>query len=121
MPEKYQFHNPDGVYFVTPTVVHWIDVFTRKEYCYIITDALNYCIDNKGLRVHGWCIMTSHLHFLISSENGTLLSDIIRDFKQFTSKKIVQEVQTMIDESRREWLLKAFTRSGEKLRRVDTF
>jgi len=120
MSEKYKFHNPEGVYFITPTVVHWIDVFTRKEYCYIVIDALNHCIDNKGLRIHGWCIMPSHLHLLISCEDGKRLADIIRDFKQFTSKKVVREIQ-MIDESRREWLLKAFAQSGKKLKRIDNY
>ena len=46
--------------------------------------------------------MSSHLHLFCKATNGNVLSDVIRDFKKFTSKKIVQ---TIIDEpeSRREW------------------
>ena len=31
MSEKYKFHEPEGLYFVTSTVVHWIDLFARKH------------------------------------------------------------------------------------------
>jgi len=27
MSEKYKFHDQDGIYFVTLTIVHWIDLF----------------------------------------------------------------------------------------------
>ena len=31
MSRNYKFHNPEGVYFVSSTVVEWIDVFTRND------------------------------------------------------------------------------------------
>ena len=31
MSRNCKFHNPDGVCFVSFTVVKWIDVFTRNE------------------------------------------------------------------------------------------
>ncbi len=45
------------------------------------------------------------------------LGDILRDFKKFTSKKIMAAIHE-INESRREWLLRAFQRSGDKLKRI---
>lgn len=27
MSRNYKFKNPDGVYFVTSTIIHWIDIF----------------------------------------------------------------------------------------------
>ncbi|NMM48122.1 hypothetical protein [Marinigracilibium pacificum] len=42
MSEKYKFNNPEGIYFVTCTIVYWIDLFTRKEYKHILLDTLNY-------------------------------------------------------------------------------
>ncbi|MEP2026639.1 hypothetical protein [Reichenbachiella sp.] len=52
MSEKYKFHDPTGIYFVTSTVVHWIDLFTRNEFKHIIVDSLKYCQKEKGLLIH---------------------------------------------------------------------
>lgn len=42
MSEKRK-ENTSSPYFLTFTVVGWIDVFTRKNYCDIIIDSLEYC------------------------------------------------------------------------------
>ncbi len=42
--DKYLISDKAGCYFVTFTVIHWIDIFSRKEYRDIIVDSLNYCI-----------------------------------------------------------------------------
>ena len=82
----YKFNDPDGIYFVTVTVVEWVDVFTREEYKNIILDSLRFCQTEKGLEVYAWVIMSNHLHLIISSTvDGQKLSDIVRDFKKFTS------------------------------------
>lgn len=116
MSEKYKFHDPEGIYFTTSTVVHWIDLFTRKEFKHIIINSLIYCQEQKGLIVHAWCLMPSHLHMIISTKDKPL-SDILRDFKKHTTREIVKELE-LINESRREWLLRAFKNSGKNLKRI---
>lgn len=64
--------------------------------------------------------MPSHLHLIASAKPGFKLSDIIRDFKKFTSKRIVEAVQT-INESRREWLLSKFDFAGHDLKRIKNY
>jgi putative transposase len=99
----------DKLHFLTHTIVDWIDVFTRKELADIIVSSLNYCIENKGLEVYVWCLMPSHLHMIARtaerSEND--LSGIMRDFKKYTSGKIVETISE-INESRREWMTSHF-------------
>ncbi len=114
MSEKYKFRNPDGIYFVTTTVVDWIDLFTRKNYCELIVDSLEYCRKHKGLAIYAWCIMPSHIHFIVARNGEESLSDIFRDFKKFTSKSIIKEIN-LINESRRGWLIDAFISNGKKL------
>jgi len=80
------------MYFLTLTVVNWVDVFTRPVYKHIIVDALQYNIQHKGLVVSGWCLMSNHLHLLAEAEEGFHLSDILRDFKKFTGKAIIKEI-----------------------------
>jgi hypothetical protein len=49
-----------------------------------------------------------------------MLSHIIRDFKKFTSKQIVQKIQE-IGESRKEWLLDKFNFEARKTRRDENY
>lgn len=98
---------PSGLYFLTMTVVDWVDIFTRPVYKHIIVDALKFCQEKKGLKLYAWVLMSNHLHLIAAAEEDRNLSDILRDFKQFTSRKIVITVQEE-SESRRHWMLHRF-------------
>ena len=100
------------VHFLTLTVVDWIDVFTRENHKMAIVDSLTFCQKHKGLDVFAWCLMPSHLHMIIASKNDENLSNILRDFKKFTSKEIIRLIQEE-PESRREWLLDKFEYAGK--------
>jgi putative transposase len=104
MGRKYVFHEHDQLYFVSFATVNWVDVFVRRIYCDIIVDSLKYCIENKGLELYAWCIMSSHVHLIISTEKGNL-SDIMRDLKRHTSKTILKTIAENTQESRKNWLL----------------
>ncbi|NMM50618.1 REP-associated tyrosine transposase [Marinigracilibium pacificum] len=118
MSEKYKFNNPEGIYFVTCTVVFWIDLFTRKEYKHVLLDTLEYYQRKRGLTVHAYCIMPSHIHMILSvNKDGESLSAIMRDFKKLSNKRIISEIGR-INESRSEWLLRAFKHAGSKLKRI---
>ncbi|HRH02115.1 MAG TPA: transposase [Bacteroidia bacterium] len=100
-------------------MVGWLDVFTKKEYCEIILTSLSYCQKEKGLIIHAWCIMSSHLHLIVSSKQNKL-EDILRDFKTFTSKAITQQLITGND-SRKEWMLSIFKQEAGKIKRVNGY
>lgn len=113
MSRKYKFHNPEGIYFVSFAVIHWIDVFTRRVYKDILIESLQHCIDKKGLIVHAYVIMTNHVHLIISkrkTEQG--LPFILGDFKKFTSRKLIHNIKNNPQESRREWMMRAFRTAG---------
>ena len=50
--ERYRIIEGVGIYFVTFTVVEWLPVFIDETSCLIVTDSLNFCIQNKNLRVN---------------------------------------------------------------------
>ncbi len=57
--------------------------------------------------------MPSHLHLVVAVENEqSSLSDVMRDFKKYTSKLIVKTISE-IAESRRDWLLNHFAYAGK--------
>ena len=113
MSRKYKFRNPTGLYFVSFATVNWIDVFTRREYKDILVESLNYCIENKGLELWSWVIMSNHLHLLMSSDTNNC-ADILRDFKRVSSKRILKAIEENPQESRKEWMLWMFERAGKK-------
>lgn len=113
MSRKYKFHNPDGMYFVTYTVVDWIDVFTKSVYKDILIESWKYCIEQKGLVVHSYVIMTNHVHMIISRNKENTLDAILRDMKKFTSSMIIKAIKVE-QESRKDWLLSKFLLAGNK-------
>ena len=115
MSHKYKEIDQTQPTFITITVIDWVDVFIRLEYYRILDASLNYCIQNKGLRVHAYVYMTSHIHLIVTSE-GEALQDIIRDFKKFTSKRMIEAIKEY-PESRREWLLKKFSFAAKRIKR----
>lgn len=118
--DRYFIRDQNAIYFLTFTVVNWLDVFTRANHKQIIVDALNYCIESKGLNVHAWCLMSSHFHLIASARKEFKLSEIIRDFKKHTATKIIKQI-TEEPESRRELLLKEFRAEGKKDARITAY
>ena len=104
MSFSYQIHDQYAVHFVTFTVHQWVDVFTRNEYKDILLESLRFCQERKGLEIYAWVIMTNHIHLIISSREGNL-SDIIRDFKKYTSTQVIKAIEQNLRESRKKWLL----------------
>jgi putative transposase len=114
MSRALKMNDPHGVYFITLTVVDWIDVFTRPQYKQIIIDALAFCQQNKGLNIHAYVIMTNHMHLMVSRKvDAPALSDILRDFKKFTAQQLIKAIQHPA-ESRRDWMIALFKRAGSK-------
>lgn len=120
MSTKYKATTTEEAYFITITTVGWIDIFTRLTQKKILINALQYCQANKGLEIYAYCIMTNHIHLLCKGTNGFILSDIVRDFKKFTSKKIIQ---TIINEpeSRREWMLEYFQKACQNFKKEQNY
>jgi putative transposase len=113
MSRKYKFGEKDGAYFISFATVNWIDVFTRDLYFASIIESLDFCRKNKGMEIYGYCIMPSHVHLIFRSSLGDP-SGLIRDFKGYTSRKMLKTIEENPQESRKEWMLWMFERAGKK-------
>lgn len=100
MASSYKFYNGNGIYFITFAVVEWVDVFTRKEYAEIVVESLRFCQAEKGLVIHAWCIMSNHIHLIISKQGEKDLHEIMRDLKKYTATSIIKAIETS-NESRK--------------------
>lgn len=109
----YKIRNREGIHFITFAVVEWVDVFTRKKYRDILIESLKHCQQERGLLIYSWCVMSNHVHLIVSARNNDT-SEILRDFKKFTSKEIIKAISDYAGESRREWMLAIFRNAGEQ-------
>jgi REP element-mobilizing transposase RayT len=101
----------DGLFYLTFQIVGWVDIFTRKIYRDIAIESLKYCQQHKSLKLFAFVIMSNHIHLLAQSETGDL-GDIIRDFKNHTSKKFLEIVNDNV-ESRNDWMKIVFEYHGK--------
>jgi len=120
MSDQYIIRNNNALHFVTFTVIDWVDLYTRERYSKQIIESLDYCRKEKGLNIHAYAIMSSHVHLIISSRNGEVQGDIIRDFKKFTTNSFIKLIKEP-GESRREWLLKKFAYAAMRIKRNSKF
>ncbi|MCB0502760.1 MAG: transposase [Bacteroidetes bacterium] len=109
---SYKIEDQEALYFLTFSTVGWVDLFTRRKYKDVLIESLKYCQEEKGLELYCWVIMSNHVHLIARAKEGFRLSDILRDFKKFTSKKIIKEIEEQ-GESRREWLLRLLAYYGK--------
>ena len=92
--EGYSIKNQQAKHFLTFTVCGWIDLFTRKAYRDILIDSFKYCQQEKGLEINAFVIMSNHVHLIARANGKNTLSDIVRDFKKFTHKKMIEIIET---------------------------
>lgn len=112
MTTGYQIKQQDELYFLTFQVVDWVDVFTRSVYRDIVIESLKYAQEHKGLQVFAYVLMSNHVHLVVQSSTASL-SNTIRDIKKYTSKRIIETIESGI-ESRRDWLLNRFAYNATK-------
>jgi REP element-mobilizing transposase RayT len=119
MSTGYKIEDQEGLFYLTLTIVDWIDVFTRTIYRDLLIDSLRFCQSKKGLDIFAFVIMSNHLHLIVQSSNG-YLSATLRDFKKFTSKAIIDTINS-IPESRSVWMLDGFKLNADKHSRNKEF
>ena len=105
MSDAYAFGQTGGMYYITSTVVGWVDVFTRKRYRDILLEGLAFSSEHKKVSLHAWVIISNHVHFIASVPDDVSMGDVLRDFKSFTSKAVMRSIEIEPGESRKEWML----------------
>ena len=110
MRSRYRINEPQAAHFVTSTVVAWLPVFTTAARCDILVESLAHCQRHKGLKIHGWVILDSHIHAILTAPD---LSRVLADIKRHTARRILDQLEA----EGCEWLLHQFEyrRAAHKL------
>lgn len=92
MRTTYKIYDEDALYFITSSTIENIPIFLNETMFNILIECFKFCRKEKGLKLYAYVIMDNHFHAIVSGEN---LISIIRDFKRFTAKKIIEVIKTM--------------------------
>ncbi|EHQ28545.1 REP-associated tyrosine transposase [Mucilaginibacter paludis] len=103
----YLIRDQQAIYYMTFTIVGWIDIFSRRVYKDMLIASLKFCQEKKGLNLHAYVMMSNHVHLIASVKPGHSLSVFVRDFKKFTARSILDYIENET-ESRKEWMLHQF-------------
>jgi hypothetical protein len=63
--ERYRFHADGAVFYVTFSVLDWLPIFVAETACKIVTDSLDFCHRQEGLRVNAYAIKPTHCHAIL--------------------------------------------------------
>jgi len=61
------------------------------------------------------------MHMITGSRGENRVSDILRDFKKFTSKEIIRAMLVESTESRRDWMLNRFEYAGKNDKKIKNY
>jgi REP element-mobilizing transposase RayT len=85
----------------------------------MVLESLQHCQKEKGLVVYGWCIMSNHAHLIISA-NENNVSDVLGDFKKFTSKKIIKAIENIPEKAAKNGCLKYLKKPEKRIAEIQT-
>jgi len=102
--------NENSMHFLTLTIIEWIDIFSKPEYFQVIIDSFKYCCKNKGLLLYEYVIMTNHIHLIARAKESSKLSQIISDFKKYTTREILK----LLKKDNRKYILNLIRNSFAK-------
>ena len=80
-------------YFVTTTLSGFVELFTQDKYAQIIIRNLNFYREKFGFKLLAYVVMPHHLHLIILPSSKGNISEIMRDFKKYTAKEIIQRLE----------------------------
>ena len=71
-------------------MAQWLPVFLGEEPCLIITESLNFCHREKGLRTNAFVIMPTHLHLIVTDADFDVkrLRQTLLDMRKFTGRRL---------------------------------
>ena len=110
-----RFHIEGHIYYITTVVYNRLPIFTRPSFVIPLIDSLNFYRYKQEFKLLGYVIMPDHIHLIIWPFGKSTVSNIMRDYKKFTSTRIIRQAEV---EDITEWIT-AFEQAGEETGRSD--
>ena len=105
-----RFHIEGHVLYITTVVYHRLPIFVRPSFVIPLFDSLNFYRYKQEFKILGFVFMPDHIHLLIWPFGKATAAEIMRDYKEFTSKRIIRQAEV---EGITEWVT-AFQQAGQE-------
>lgn len=80
----------EHLFFVTSTVLNWINLFDKKRFAEIVIDSLKFIIEEQWINVYAFVLMPNHLHLIIRFLGNHTADQVFRDFHKYTAQQILK-------------------------------
>lgn len=110
-----KFHIQGHVFFITTVVYGRLRIFTRPSFIIPLYDSLSFYHHKLNIKLLGYVFMPDHVHLALWPAQASNVTDFMRDFKEFTAKRIVRQVEAENCKS----LLAAFKQAGAETGRAN--
>jgi REP element-mobilizing transposase RayT len=104
-----------SAYYITSIVYGRLAIFTRSSFVIPLIDSLNFYRYHHQCKLLGYVVMPDHIHMIIWPQEGSNISDFMRDFKRFTSGRISRQAFL---ENKTDWM-NAFEQAGRDTSRAE--
>jgi len=104
-----RFHIEGHIYYITTIIYNRLPIFTRPTFVIPLLDSLNFYRYKQEFKLVGYVVMPDHIHLIIWPFGNSTVSDIMRDYKEFTAKRIIRQAEV---EGIADWV-EAFRQAGE--------
>jgi REP element-mobilizing transposase RayT len=80
------------LWYVTTTVVDFTQVFFKEKYILVLIENLKYYREQHDFKLIAYVIMPEHIHLIIWLLGKSTISDVMKDFKKYSSVRIREEL-----------------------------
>jgi len=87
----HHWHDPDHIYFITGTLVQWLNLFKNQQYAQIILDAFTWNRKQHQFLLFAYVIMPTHIHAFIKPLSEDI-NKTIQSFASYTPHAIVKRL-----------------------------
>jgi REP element-mobilizing transposase RayT len=110
-----RFHIEGHIYYITTNVYQHLPIFVRPSFVIPLLDSLNFYRYKQAFKLLGYVVMPTHVHFIIWPFGESTVSDIMRDYKEFTAMRVIRQAKV---EGIEAWVA-AFREAGAETGRSD--
>ena len=86
--KAYEAHG--DVFFITSTVVGFLEIFRIPSLCEIMLGNLKFYSDRRDFTLLAYVIMPNHFHSVIKVHSGRTISKCIANLKRITSRQVTE-------------------------------
>lgn len=97
-------------YFITTTLSGFVELLNQEKHAQILIRNLDFYRGKLEFKLLAYVIMPHHLHLIILPGSKGSISQIMRDFKKYTAREIIQQLH----EEKRFYVLDVFHKAAQR-------